>query len=679
MQMNNKLLFVLCLILLSISSKAMDNGRRIILSKEHNFAEQIIKENTTYVIQDVFDLKDINAKMPVIIPKNCVLKFDGGCLKNGTIIGTNTRIEAGLVKIFEEDVTLKGTWDAAEAYPEWFSNDLKKTVDNFQCVKLTGTEYITHEVIDMGCGSSIISDKRSCILFYTDNSDYSIKMGYSSKLYGLKLFFSASSGGVLVDDEYLRLTRKENKFNIHKGASLSKNDYDVAQTYDRTYIDNCHLSVIAETTKGLFSGKTALKISSRGTKKDKSNTSAYSNNIKDTGIYGIVFSNMTFYGEWYRNIDIDASTDEDTYNVGGWLTDLTFENIFFGCAYNNIWIHKDDKHSTKLVENFNSPICLTFINCNVQHTTRYNKSGEIVAQQSYFCKMDAGHDIKFIGCEIWDWNDEKLIPLPPFYIDPRYVWGVDLKLGIQHDRNRWVDYPELKDLNYSTANCTATPYTIRFTDNSRYTAILEKVLQEPEGNGTRLYQADMALIPDGLYRVGSANTLLSFLNLTEYTGSTSIQDAWLEKVTTNSSRRIKLSVEYRDITTGVLRTIRLTQTPGTIVDGKWTYQGTNWIWFHDDQWFLGSGGTRPKTGVKYGQMFYDTNIKKMIYWYYKWVDEKGFTAAPSKGTSKNRPTSMLGASDTGFEFFDTDLCKPIYFVYKDGEKMWVDAMGTPIK
>lgn len=677
--MNNKLLFLFVLILLSVSSKAMDDSRRIVLNKNQDFAKQVNKENTTYVIQDVFDLNDIDNKAPVKIPNNCLLKFDGGCLKNGTVVGANTRIEAGLVKIFDNDLTLKGTWDVVEAYPEWFSNDLKKTVDNFQCVKLTGTEYITHEVVEMKCGSRIISDKLSCILFYTDNADYSLKMGYSSKLYGLKLFFSASSGGVLIDDEYLRLTRKENKFNIIKGASLSKSDYDVAQTYDRTYIDNCHFSVIAETTNGLFSGKTALRITSRGAKKDRSNSSGYSYDIKDTGIYGIVFSNITFYGEWYRNIDIDASTDSDAYNVGGWLTDLTFENIFFGCAYNNIWIHKDDKHSSRLVENFNSPICLTFINCNVQHTTRYNKSGAAVAQQSYFCKIDAGHDIKFIGCEIWDWNDESTIPLPPFYIDPRYVWGVDLQLGIQHDRNKWVDYPKLKDLEYSTAKCYATPYSIRFTDNSRFTAILEKVLQEPEGNGNRLYQVDLALIPDGLYRVGSGITLLKYLNLAECTGSTSIQDAWLEKVTTNSSRRIKLTVEYRDNSTGALRTIRLTQTPGSLVDGKWIYQGVNWIWFHDDQWFLGSGGIRPKGGVKYGQMFYDTTIKKMLYWYNKWVDENGFTAAPSKGTTKNRPTSILGSSDSGYEYFDTDLGKPIYFVYKNGTKTWVDAMGVPIK
>ena len=47
----------------------------------------------------------------------------------------------------------------------------------------------------MKCGSSIISDKRSCLLFYTDNEEYSLKMGYSSKLSGIKLvnvLFSAS-------------------------------------------------------------------------------------------------------------------------------------------------------------------------------------------------------------------------------------------------------------------------------------------------------------------------------------------------------------------------------------------------------------------------------------------------------------------------------------------------------
>ena len=32
--------------------------------------------------------------------------------------GNNTGIEAGLVKIFNTDITLAGTWNVAEAYPE---------------------------------------------------------------------------------------------------------------------------------------------------------------------------------------------------------------------------------------------------------------------------------------------------------------------------------------------------------------------------------------------------------------------------------------------------------------------------------------------------------------------------------------------------------------------------------
>lgn len=76
----------------------------------------LTQQNTIYVIQYDFTLAS-----DVTIPANCVLEFDGGSISgNKTLTGTNTGINAGLVKIFNTDVTLEGTWDVPDAYPEWF-------------------------------------------------------------------------------------------------------------------------------------------------------------------------------------------------------------------------------------------------------------------------------------------------------------------------------------------------------------------------------------------------------------------------------------------------------------------------------------------------------------------------------------------------------------------------------
>lgn len=88
----------------------------------------------------------------VRVPANCVLEFDGGSISgNGTctITGTNTGIQAGLVKIFNTNVTLAGSWNVTGAYPEWFwtvgggshSDAIQKCIDTFKICILSSDSY----------------------------------------------------------------------------------------------------------------------------------------------------------------------------------------------------------------------------------------------------------------------------------------------------------------------------------------------------------------------------------------------------------------------------------------------------------------------------------------------------------------------------------------------------------
>lgn len=62
---------------------AINNNRdKAFLSKSHSFTSQLSRHNTIYYIQDEFDLED----SVVILPEGSILKFEGGCLKNGCVV-----------------------------------------------------------------------------------------------------------------------------------------------------------------------------------------------------------------------------------------------------------------------------------------------------------------------------------------------------------------------------------------------------------------------------------------------------------------------------------------------------------------------------------------------------------------------------------------------------------------
>ncbi|MDY5335586.1 MAG: hypothetical protein SPG97_02385 [Bacilli bacterium] len=83
---------------------------------EVSFESQVTQANKIYVIHDDFTLSS-----NVTIPANCTLQFEGGSISGAyTLTGNNTGIKAGLIKIFNTNITLAGTWNVAEAYPEWF-------------------------------------------------------------------------------------------------------------------------------------------------------------------------------------------------------------------------------------------------------------------------------------------------------------------------------------------------------------------------------------------------------------------------------------------------------------------------------------------------------------------------------------------------------------------------------
>lgn len=70
--------------LLKLKNRSALNGMGyVILRKGKTFAEQVINANTIYEIRYDFDLNGAE----ITVPESCVLKFNGGSIKNGTLSG----------------------------------------------------------------------------------------------------------------------------------------------------------------------------------------------------------------------------------------------------------------------------------------------------------------------------------------------------------------------------------------------------------------------------------------------------------------------------------------------------------------------------------------------------------------------------------------------------------------
>lgn len=84
--------------------------------------EMMSAQNTKYIIKYDYILGE-----NIDVPENCILEFDGGSISasgnNNTITGNNTGINASLVKIFNIDIILAGTFKNGEWNIEWFGAD----------------------------------------------------------------------------------------------------------------------------------------------------------------------------------------------------------------------------------------------------------------------------------------------------------------------------------------------------------------------------------------------------------------------------------------------------------------------------------------------------------------------------------------------------------------------------
>lgn len=128
-----------------ITSESLSNGTSVLKFKDRDYVEgtfnglgkvilrknqvgiinlleqvNINKPNTVYIIRYDFCLGGTTIKLP----KNSTLKFEGGSIDNGTIIGNNSSIVSDIDKtILGKDLVIEGTWNIEHIYDRWFAFD----------------------------------------------------------------------------------------------------------------------------------------------------------------------------------------------------------------------------------------------------------------------------------------------------------------------------------------------------------------------------------------------------------------------------------------------------------------------------------------------------------------------------------------------------------------------------
>lgn len=89
--------------------------------------DMINQPNAIYEIRYDFDLDGDTLE----IYDGCILEFKGGKLKNGTLKGKNTQINAAPSLIFD-NVTFSGRWRIFNYFPEWFISDFSDCTNGIQ-------------------------------------------------------------------------------------------------------------------------------------------------------------------------------------------------------------------------------------------------------------------------------------------------------------------------------------------------------------------------------------------------------------------------------------------------------------------------------------------------------------------------------------------------------------------
>ena len=164
--------------------------RKNIVDEKNILTQNLIsKPNTIYIIQYNYDLN--GAK--ITIPENCVLDFQGGSLRNGSITFNNTKVK-GYRNIFN-NISINGYIDG-DIYFDWFTP--YKVEDIPQSTNIDINDNILNNIINYLYLNANRTNQRNNIIFGKGIYPFNNQINIQNGLYGIGFYGKGMANTALI-------------------------------------------------------------------------------------------------------------------------------------------------------------------------------------------------------------------------------------------------------------------------------------------------------------------------------------------------------------------------------------------------------------------------------------------------------------------------------------------------
>ena len=693
--------------------------------------EMINRAKTRYIIQYDYDL---NGK-EITLPEGCVLQFEGGYFKNGTINGNNSKIESLSTKIFDKTIILKN-FDYVKS--EWIgitpNIDCSEEFEHFTQFGLkilfsAGTYRFTISNLLLSKFTELVGEKsnESVIFVLTPKSEYEYLIGvnYFCTIRNIKIVYSnvegIEKGIVLLVSNKFNSDIDENvesyyRYNIDnvRVEGVFRSDYDYSEDGITAFAVKCNQydtdgSVIKSKSISWFPrvNRFKVKFAKIGvliqTKQDSGQkywcNSLLFTNIDINAKYGFYFDRENIYSSGWcviNNYLFQSTNKINSFGLYGYFNHdrvsnyLSWDNTYLGCGRGFIYLDKTSMQTSNFEFEEESNPTNGFLPLDGYSTT-VNQ----VMNNKFYYPTNNYRPTSGAPVHVVDYSGENERIWRPNKTGGSAVRGVKEKITevssglITYNKDildRFEKTIFQEEISNDVEDYLPTRKTIAYNSKNGYKCLLESC-------GIPSYAFSVSQFKEnyGFISKVFSNTINLQYNYKLTISFTSDNDLSEYKIIikelstfglniyktlfSESSKSLILYVQpintYNSDTVQLYITYRLR--PYASSDDTNLIEADCTISYEQLNQFKGTTGQRPADNLEKGDTYYNTDtLTEEVYDGTKWINPDGYVVGARRGTTSARPS--LSITDSGYEYYDTELKKKILW---NGNE-WVNVDGTSL-